>query len=160
MIIKIYEYIHIYYITFKALKGVLKTPIFPTILKPFNDHGAESYSDQPEIFTSDSSYFFIIKGFCMNFFFCSGYKDIRKEAGHLWTGYCYILFFFISGAFFASILSTVPVDHKWGQTNFMPLNALQSMAFSISRGCFNIFKCFPYFLTVWAYFSSKLFEIL
>ena len=104
--------------------------------------------------------FFIIKGFCMNFFLSSGYKDIRKEAGHLWTGYCYILFFFISGAFFASIFSTVPVDHKWGQKNRMPLNALQSMAFSISRGCFNIFKCFPYFLTVWAYFSSKLFEIL
>ena len=61
----------------------------------------------------------------MNFFLSSGYKDIRKEAGHLWTGYCYILFFFISGAFFASIFSTVPVDHKWGQTNFMPLNALK-----------------------------------
>ena len=81
------------YITFKALKGVLKTPIFPTILKPFNDHGAESYSDQPEIFTSDSSYFFIIKGFCMNFFLSSGYKDIKKEAGHLWTGYRAIFYF-------------------------------------------------------------------
>ena len=59
---------------------------------------------------------------------------LSKEVGHLWTGYSYILFFIRSGAFFASIFSRAPVNHKWGQQNFQapkcPFRGLQSMAFS------------------------------
>ena len=59
---------------------------------------------------------------------------LLKEVGHLWTGYSYILFFIRSGAFFASIFSRDPVNHKWSQKNFQapkcPFRGLQSMAFS------------------------------
>ena len=41
-----------------------------------------------------------------------------KEEGHSWPGYSYILFFFLSGANFVTILKEVPKTYIWSQNCF------------------------------------------